>query len=142
MRPCSVVDRFAAIAPVSGTLAKGFNCAPDTSTSISIMHIAGFRDNYVPSDGSQSFDGYMYISVDDVMDACASVDSQGCAAVESPYPTSEDGMRQLECTQRTNCATGAEIVSCTWSGGHEWPRVGNHHFGNNIIWEFFSKNGK
>lgn len=76
------------------------------------------------------------------MGAWASAASQGCDVVESPYSTMEDGTQGLECTQRTTCTTGAEVVSCWWNGGHAWPRVGLDHFGNNIIWEFFSKHSK
>lgn len=44
-----MADRFAAIAPVAGTLAKDFNCAPDGSASISIMHLHGGRAAVIPA---------------------------------------------------------------------------------------------
>ncbi len=49
-------------------------------------------------------------------------------------------MQGLECIQRANCATGAEVVGCAWDGGHDWPRMGDDQFGIDVIWEFFEKN--
>jgi polyhydroxybutyrate depolymerase len=139
---CDMPDRFAAIAPVAGTLAKGFNCSPGTSASVSIMHLHGDRDGLVPADGSEGTDGHFFVPVDDVMDAWASSASQGCDEIETPYPTSMDGERGLECTQRANCATGAEVVSCSWAGDHSSSSGIHVPFGNDVIWEFFSKNSK
>ena len=139
---CDMADRFAAIAPVSGLLAKGFNCAPGGSASISIMHLHGDNDVKVPTDGSEGIDGLFFVTVDDVMDAWASTASQGCDDIETPYPTSMDGTRQLECAQHANCATGAEVVTCSWAGDHSSARGIPVLFGNDVIWEFFSKNSK
>lgn len=139
---CDMPDRFAAIAPVAGTLARGFNCAPDRSTPISILNIYGSRDRYVALDGSESSDGYFYTSAADVMDAWANAASQACSGGEKPYPTSADGIERLSCTERADCATGAEVVNCSWEVGHVWPRTEDRHFGNDIIWEFFRKNGR
>ena len=138
---CDVADRFAAIAPVAGTLAKGFNCAPDTSTTISVMAIHGSEDDYVDVTGAQSSDGYRYTAMADVMVAWAAPESQGCDAEITPYPTHADGMRDWACTQNANCATGAEVVSCWWTAGHDWPS-GSTRFGNDMIWEFFRQNAK
>jgi polyhydroxybutyrate depolymerase len=139
---CDMADRFAAIAPIAGTLAKGFNCAPDASASLSIMHIHGNHDGIVPTDGSESDDGFFFVPVVDVLDLWASTASQSCDDIETAYPTSRDGMRQLECTQRANCTTGAEVVSCFYDGDHTSSMEISFPFGNDIIWEFFSKNSK
>ena len=136
---CAMPERFAAIAPVSGTLARGFNCAPHTSTPLSMMNIYGSRDDYVALDGTMSSDGYFYTSAKDVMSKWASSDSQGCAENPTRYPTSQDGALDLECTQHADCSTGAEVVNCTWDGAHDWPKDDTRDFGNEIIWEFFSK---
>ena len=140
---CDRPDRFAAIAPVAGTLTKGFNCAPDGSVSISIMHLHGNRDGLVPADGSEGTNGHFFVPVDDVIDAWADAASQDCDDIETSYPTSLDGTRGLECTQRANCATGAEVVSCSWRGDHASSLGGIHiPFGNDVIWEFFDKSNK
>ena len=139
---CDLPDRFAAIAPVAGTIARGFNCAPGPSPAISMMNIYATRDTTVPFDGVPASDGFLYTPSAEVLNAWAASDSQGCASEDSPYRTSKDGTQGLECIQRTSCASGAEIVDCGWDGGHDWPRKGNDQFGMDVIWEFFEKNGR
>lgn len=139
---CDMADRFAAIAPVAGTLAKGFSCAPSARTPISIMHLHGDRDRLIPSDGSEGTNGHLLVPVQDVMDAWAGVESQECDNLETLYPTSRDGTQELACAQRANCATGAEVVSCTWKGNHDSSMTVNFAFGNDVMWDFFSKNSK
>ena len=138
---CDVADRFAAIVPVSGTLARGFNCAPDTADPISIMNIHGRDDNYVDVTGKESTDGYFYTAIDDVMALWASSSSQNCDENVTPYPTIADGIRGMKCTQNDNCATGSEIVSCWWDAGHAWPG-GVTQWGDDMIWDFFLRNAK
>ena len=139
---CELPDRFAAIAPVAGTIAKGFDCAPGPSPKISMINIYATRDTTVPFDGSPASDGFMYTPTSRVLDAWASSESQGCASEDSAYPTSRDGVLDFECIQRAGCATGAEIVDCSWNGGHDWPHKGEDAFGTDVIWEFFKKNGR
>ena len=139
---CDLPDRFAAIAPVAGTIAKGFNCAPGSSQKISMINIYATRDTTVPFDGVPASDGFMYTPTSQVLDAWAAEDSQGCSAEASPYPTSRDGVQDFECIQHANCATGAEVVDCGWNGGHDWPRKGEDQFSVDVIWEFFEKNGR
>lgn len=136
---CDMPDRFAAIAPVGGTLARGFNCAPDTSTPLSVMNIYGSRDRVVSQDGTMSSDGYYYTAAEDVMSKWASPGSQDCEAVRTPYETSESGTLGLICTQHEGCSTGAEVVNCTWDGGHDWPKDEADDLANEIIREFFAK---
>ncbi len=139
---CDLSNRFAAIAPVAGTIAKGFNCAPRSSPKISMMNIYATRDTTVPFDGTPASDGFMYTPTSQVLDVWSSADSQGCDARDSPYPTSKDGVLDFECVQRANCATGAEIVDCSWTGGHDWPRKDGDAFGTGVIWDFFRRNGR
>jgi polyhydroxybutyrate depolymerase len=139
---CAMPERFAAIAPVSGTLARGFNCAPSATTPISIMNIYGSEDRYVDLENSMSSDGYYYTSAKDVMAKWAGPESQNCATTPSRYATSKDGTLDLECAQQADCGTGAEVVNCAWTGGHDWPKDGDHDFGNQIIWDFFSKHSR
>ncbi len=138
---CDMADRFAAVAPIAGTLAKGFNCAPDTSTPIAIMNIHGSQDDYVDVSGKQSSDGYRYTAMADVMAAWSSAESQDCDQEVTVYTTVADGMRDMACTQNANCATGAEVVSCWWDAGHAWPG-GSNQFGYEMMWEFFRKHSK
>ena len=139
---CDMPGSFAAIAPVSGTIAKGFNCAPGPSPKISMINVYGTRDTIVPFDGSASSDGFLYTPTSQVMALWAGAGSQQCASQPSPYPTSRDGLAGFHCYQRADCATGAEVVDCAWDGGHDWPHVGDDQFSMDVIWEFFKKNGR
>ena len=138
---CSIADRFAAIAPVGGTLALGFNCAPEASDSISIMNIHGRNDLYVDVTGTTSSDGYLYTAVADVLSLWANADSQSCDAEVTAYETAVDGIQGMSCTQHANCQSGAEVVSCWWDGDHDWPNDVNMS-GNQMIWDFFRSNSK
>jgi len=139
---CNLSDRFAAIAPVAGTIAKGFNCAPGGSPKISMMNIYGTVDDVVPFDGSPSSDGFLYTPTNQVMAKWAASSSQQCSSEDSPYPTSKDGIKGFKCVQRADCTSGAEVVDCAWDGGHDWPRSDEDQFSVEVIWEFFSKNGR
>jgi polyhydroxybutyrate depolymerase len=135
---CSLAERLAAIAPVHGTLHIGFACIP--GAPIATMNVWGSNDNLVPPDGTLSTDGYWYTPVDQVIDAWGT--AQGCDETDTPYPTVSDGTRNWTCMQRANCATGAEVVSCSWRGPHWWPKIPQSDFGNEAIWEFLSKQSK
>ena len=139
---CDMADRFAAIAPVGGTLARGFRCAADSSTPIAMMNIYGSQDLYVSQRGDTSSDGYYYESAEAVMKTWAGSNAQDCNAETVPYETSQDGQLGLACVQHDNCSTGVEVVHCTWDGAHDWPQAEGQPVGNEIIWEFFSKHSK
>lgn len=139
---CDLPDRFAAIAPVAGTLARGFNCAPAGSPRVSVMNIYATRDTTVPFDGKPASDGFLYTPSSQVLALWAGQDSQHCETELSPYPTSRDGVLDFKCSQHSDCASGAEVVECGWKGGHDWPRNSDDQFGIDVIWEFFEKNGR
>lgn len=137
---CDMPERFAAIAPVSGTLARGFNCAPEVP--LAMMNIYGSQDDYVSQLGGVSSDGFYYDAATDVLAKWAGPASQRCATVTTPYETSRDGTLNLACIQHADCTTGAEVVHCTWDGAHDWPRAEGQPFGNEIIWDFFSRHSR
>jgi polyhydroxybutyrate depolymerase len=139
---CDLSDRFAAIAPSGGTLARGFNCAPGPSPKTSIINFHGTRDTTVPFDGTPASDGFLYTPSSQVMAAWAGPESQQCSPETSPYPTTKDGIEDFECIQHADCATGAEVVDCGWNGGHDWPRKGEDQFSVDVIWDFFEKNAR
>lgn len=139
---CDHSDRFAAIAPVVGTLAKGFNCAPGESPRISLMNVYGTNDTAVRFDGTPSEDGFIYTPAAEVMAAWAGAGSQQCSPDESEYPTSRDGSQGFRCVHRASCATGAEVVNCAFDGGHNLLRTAEDQFVVEVIWGFFEKNGR
>ncbi len=137
---CDLPGRFAAIAPVAGTLAQGFNCAPGADQPVSMMNIYATRDTTVPFDGVPAEDGFLYTPTTEVMDLWASEASQSCDAEARPYATSKDGVEGFRCVERADCATGVELVDCAWDGGHDWPRTGKTEFASTVIWDFFERN--
>jgi len=139
---CDLSDRFAAIAPISGTIAKGFSCAPGGDPPISMFNIYGTGDRVVPFDGSPANDGFLYTAASRVIAEWAGPGSQQCDSVDTRYPTSMDGVQGLACVQRANCVTGAEVVTCGRDGDHYWPRKGEDEVAMDVIWEFFRKNGR
>jgi polyhydroxybutyrate depolymerase len=139
---CTMPDRFAAIAPVGGIPVKGFGCAPGPSDPISVIHLHGSLDRDIPTDGSEGTEHHYFDPLDSVIDKWASAESQGCDIDETPYPTAKDGTRDLECAERANCSTGAQVVFCSWTGNHMSSTTIGPLFGNTVIWEFFSTNPK
>lgn len=135
---CALPDRFAAIAPVGGTLARGFNCAPEVP--LSMLNVWGSNDHYVSQERPQSSDGYYYTSADDVLTKWAG--AQGCEASRQLFGTRHAGRLGLECVQHDACTSGAEVVHCTWEGGHDWPQSEVDHVGNDLIWDFFSSHSR
>ncbi len=73
---CALPDRFTAVAPLHGTLARGFDCAP--SAPVSLLLVAGRTDRTVPLDGSRASDGYFYTAIDEVATSWAK--AQRCTA--------------------------------------------------------------
>ena len=64
---CDLSDRFAAIAPVAGTIARGFNCAPGGAAKSWMMNFYGTNDTTVRFAGSPASDGFMYTPASQVM---------------------------------------------------------------------------
>jgi polyhydroxybutyrate depolymerase len=137
---CDLAERFAAIAPVHGQLAIGFNCAAETR--LAIMNVWGTKDNTLPGDDTVSSDGYYYTSVADVQALWAGSSSQNCDVDTTPYSTVSDGTRNWTCNEHANCEIGAEVVECSWRAPHWWPKTRQSSFGNDAIWEFFSNNSR
>lgn len=133
---CPMSDVLAAIAPSHGFAANGYTCAPETP--MGMIQVWGNRDRIVPGDDGLANDGYIYDDAAETAQVWA--ENQGCATGGTdPYPTASDDTRGWECTQHVGCATGAEVVTCEWDGGHIWPTAGTHgNFPLAEIWTFLS----
>ena len=83
-------------------------------------------------------DGYIYDDAAETATVWAA--AQGCDADgATPYATTSDGTRDWACTEHAGCASGAEVVTCVWDGGHTWPTRGEHgNFVLEAIWDFLS----
>ena len=132
---CALADRLAAVAPMHGYLARGFNCAAETPGP-SMLLIGGTADRTVPIDGSHASDGYVYTPQQDVAETWAV--SQSCAADPIPVETPWDGRRELTCVEYPGCAASRAVRSCSWNGAHVWPRDDAGNFGGELLWQFFS----
>lgn len=146
---CQFPEKFAALAMVVGRPSIGYGCTA-VGEKVALMQVNGRIDVVVPPDGSPSFDGLTYLSVDRMEDLWAGVASQSCDDSSSIYGTGGVGNLNLACTQRDNCQTGAQVVQCALDQGHQWPSdpprpspppAGNR-FMNEVIWDFFDRNPK
>ena len=133
---CALEDRLAAVAPMHGYLARGFNCAAGEAGP-SMLLIGGTADRTVPIDGSHAGDGYIYTSQDGVAEKWA--ETQSCAADPVQVQTPWDGRRELTCVEYPGCAGGRAVRSCSWDGAHVWPRDDAGNFGAELLWRFFSE---
>jgi poly(3-hydroxybutyrate) depolymerase len=133
---CPMADVIAAVAPGHGFAANGYTCGPDTP--VSMMQFWGARDRIVPGDDGMANDGYIYDDAAETATVWAT--AQGCDADgATPYATASDGTRDWACTEHAGCASGAEVVTCVWDGGHTWPTRGEHgNFVLEAIWDFLS----
>jgi len=107
----------------AGSAANGYTCAPTSKTSL----LRG--DGVVASFDEPSSDGMIYDSVEETGAEWAA--AQGCAALPEVRSTDFDGAKGWGCEAYPDCATGAEVISCTWDGGHVWPR---QELGDNPPW--------
>jgi len=131
---CALGDRLAAVAPMHGYLARGFNCTAGADGPAMIL-IGGTADRTVPIDGTYASDGYIYTSQEAVAErwAAANACSEDPAPVETPW----DGRRALICVESAGCVRGTAVRSCSWDGAHVWPRDAAGNFGAELLWSFF-----
>ena len=133
---CALGDRLAAVAPMHGYLARGFDCAAE-APGPSMLLVGGAADRTVPIDGSHADDGYIYTSQRGVAEKWAG--ARSCAAAPVAVETPWDGRRGLTCVEYPGCAGGRAVRSCSWNGAHVWPRDDAGNFGGELLWAFFSR---
>jgi len=131
---CALADRLAAVAPMHGYLARGFNCAAEEGGPAMIL-IGGTADRTVPIDGTYASDGYIYTSQEAVAERWA--EANACSADPAPVETPWDGRRGLSCVESAGCARDPAVRNCSWSGAHVWPRDAAGNFGGELLWSFF-----
>ena len=124
---CELDDLVSVVAPVHGSAANGYTCAPTARTSL--VHVVGRDDTVVDAFDRPSADGMIYDSASETGAAWAV--AQGCDDAPSARATPFDGTNGWGCEAYADCATGAEVVVCTWDGGHRWPRQTR---GDNPVW--------
>ena len=133
---CALGDRLAAVAPMHGYLARGFNCAAE-APGPSMLLVGGTSDRTVPIDGSHASDGYVYTSQQAVAEKWA--EARSCTAEPVAIETPWDGRLDLTCVEYPDCAGGRAVRSCSWNGAHVWPRDDAGNLGGELLWRFFSE---
>ena len=138
---CALPERFAAVAPMHGYLARGFSCSPpDTTAGPALLLFGGTLDRTVPFDGTPASDGFYYTSMSDVATSWAAHHqcSANPGAMNVPFANETN---ELSCYEHQNCGSGSQVIGCTWKGAHDWPRTGESEWGNDLLWSFFSREG-
>jgi len=164
---CNLSERFAAVAPIIGQLAPGYDCGP--TTDLPMLHLYGGRDETVRYDGKAGqADGFIYTSARDT--AATWAEAMACETGPTPWQNDVSAQAGLVCTAYSDCRVhGQEIVSCMDpEAEHSWPSQGfagssatcvtseqfeslpdqHHcmpatgdyaHLGMDLIWEFFGR---
>lgn len=109
---CELSPRIAAIAPVSSTMMTA-QCDP--GRAIPILHIHSILDKKIPYSGGVGIGGYIFSSVDSVLNIW--VGKNRCVG-----PAYEEDNGRVVAKSWSNCDGGAVIESLlTYDGGHSWP---------------------
>jgi len=144
----SRTDRLASIGPTAGAPLLGFGDVP--ISPISVIDFHGLNDRHIPynlthahGEGPHgtviSSDGYYYHQKAEVISRWA--EGMECGASQ-PWPTHMDGAKGWQCTIRSGCIGGAEVVSCTGEYGHNYPfgHDGEGFIeGSRIMWKFMKE---
>lgn len=134
---CEMSDIFAAIASVSGPLFLN-NCQP--RQPVSVLHIHGLSDPYVPYEGGASLEA----SLPSLPPAEQGIDTwaQLNQCVGSPRSIVEGAITHTS----YSCEAGTAIELYTIEGLEGWPQpagAGERNFATNeTIWEFFAAHPK
>lgn len=129
---CTMADRIAAIATVSGAYYPFGDC--NAKKPLPVMEIHGGADTQAPYGGNPD---RMMASVHDYLSVWREIDK--CTGDASVFFTKEDvtGMEWKKCT------AGTEIRHYrVGNGGHTWPGTPNTThaiIANQVIWQFFSR---
>ena len=141
-------DRLASIGPTAGAPLLGFGDVP--ISPISVIDFHGLNDRHIPYNLSHahgegphgtviSSDGYYYHQKAEVISRWA--EGMECGPSQ-PWPTHMDGAKGWQCTARSGCVGGAEVVSCTGEYGHNFPfgHDGDGMIeGSRIMWKFMKE---
>ena len=116
---CNLSARFAAIAPIIGQLAPGYECGP--AVDVPMLHLFGGEDDTVRFDGTPAGDGFIYASAAETAAVWSS--ALACETGPTSWHNKISQIAGLVCTSYSDCRVdGHEVVSCMDpDGGHAWP---------------------
>ena len=162
---CLHSEMLAAAASISGSIPRDRSCVP--KIPISYLQVFGDKDTVTPINGEVSNDGWFYEKPEISLHKWAESLSCDKDIVAADLLTAQ--INNLICSSRKSCAKGKslEVVNCLVpGGGHAWPGqkpglgfcrskeqsssipkqnecLDNNgkeiNWGNEVIWEFFSK---
>ena len=165
---CLHPEILAAVASISGAIPRDRSCVP--KIPISYLQIFGDKDTVTPINGEVSIDGWFYEKPEISFNKWA--DQMGCSKdfIVDDLETGKNN--NLICKSRKSCTENdsLEVTNCLVpDGGHAWPGqepgvgycrskeqsdsipiqnecLDNNgkeiNWGNELIWEFFSKHRK
>jgi polyhydroxybutyrate depolymerase len=148
-----MADRFAAIAPVAGTMGTE-TCRP--SQPVSVIHFHGSKDEFVPVEGGvgrRSVTGTHHFSLDHTIRAWAAANECPPEPVVTALPNRDDDGTTTVRSVYGRGREGAEVVLYLIDGaGHVWPgRPPRPHYlgkttynvdANQLILEFFQHHAR
>lgn len=111
--------------------------------AVSVMDLHGTTDRTCPANTTTSSDGWNYEPVDKVMKVWA--EAHGCSSPSSfvKYNTAEDGDKKLWCVSFGKCASGVDIIRCSYNLGHHWLGYSKDGgAGARLAWSFFENHPK
>ena len=164
---CNLSDRFAAVAPIIGQLAPGYDCGP--TSNLPMLHLFGGKDETVRYDGQPGKDdGFRYTSA--AATAATWAAALACKTGPEPWQNEISSRAGLACTAWSDCrAEEHEVVSCMDPEAEHWwpsqgyegssatcvtseqfeslpdqhhcpPESGDYeHLGMDLLWQFFSR---
>jgi polyhydroxybutyrate depolymerase len=139
---CSIADRFAAMASVTGTHTETGLALCYPSTTMPVLQIHGTDDFVVPYNGSNGI-----VSVDELMEFWRS--HNNCDATPDTIPVPDivtSDFCTAEIIEWHNCDNSRVMLYRVIDGGHTWPGasipigVTNQDFHASVaIWNFFNQ---
>jgi len=163
---CNLAQRFAAIAPIIGQLAPGYDCGP--GVDLPMLHLFGGEDDTVRFDGQAAADGFIYTTA--AQTAATWSSALACKTGPTAWENEISQKAGLICSSYSDCRVdGHEVVSCLDPDGrHAWPEQyvqglpatcvtaeqydslpdqarcqassGDHvHLGMDLVWQFVSR---
>jgi len=126
--------RLAGIASWYGGVFRNMLDVPAELQGMSILYSGGLKDTTVPPSGGRSYDGYLYINMDKVLNAYAKLDNASVtvARVQTPY----DGLDKkfYGCSALLRHPGSSFLWNCSYDRGHgfwnKWTEA--------MIWWFFA----